>query len=91
MEEGMKLMKTEFIQLVRGFLVKKVNPSFIIVFGSYAKGTNHPNSDIDLAFFSESTSLSSYELFIVAQELVELLKKEYRTEIQSCKTSSIFK
>ena len=69
-------MKTEWYQLIREFLTNKVKPSFIIVFGSYAKGLSHRNSDIDIAFYSEDTILSSYDLFIIAQELAELLKIE---------------
>ena len=53
-----------------------MKPSFIIVFGSYAKGLSRQNSDIDIAFYSEDTVLSSYDLFIIAQELADLLKIE---------------
>ena len=69
-------MKTEWFQLIRDFLTNKVKPSFIIVFGSYAKGLSRRNSDIDIAFYSEDTVLSSYDLFIIAQELADLLKIE---------------
>ena len=69
-------MKTEWFQLIRDLLTNKVKPSFIIVFGSYAKGLSRQNSDIDIAFYSEDTVLSSYDLFIIAQELAELLKIE---------------
>ncbi|WP_342558316.1 nucleotidyltransferase domain-containing protein [Metasolibacillus sp. FSL K6-0083] len=30
-----------------------VNPNFILLFGSFAKGTAHDESDIDLAYFSK--------------------------------------
>ena len=69
-------MKTEWFQLIRDLLTNKVKPSFIIVFGSYAKGLSRQNSDIDIAFYSEDTVLSSYDLFIIAQELADLLKIE---------------
>ena len=69
-------MKNEWFQLIQDFLTNKVRPSFIIVFGSYAKGLSRQNSDIDIAFYSEDTVLSSYDLFIIAQELAELLKIE---------------
>ena len=74
--KGVELMKTEWFQLIRDLLTNKVKPSFIIVFGSYAKGLSRRNSDIDIAFYSEDTVLSSYDLFIIAQELAELLKIE---------------
>ena len=69
-------MKIGWYQLIRDFLANKVKPSFIIVFGSYAKGLSRQNSDIDIAFYSEDTVLSSYDLFIIAQELADLLKIE---------------
>ena len=69
-------MKAEWFQLIQDFLTNKVKPSFIIVFGSYAKGVSRQNSDIDIAFYSEDTVLSSYDLFIIAQESADLLKIE---------------
>lgn len=39
-----------------------------MLFGSFAKGTNHAESDIDLAFFS-AKQLSSYDRFSLASEL----------------------
>lgn len=70
------MMETETYQIIRDFLLNKINPVFIIVFGSYAKGSTHPNSDIDVAFLSENSQLTSYDLFIIAQELAEILKVE---------------
>ena len=69
-------MKTEIVQTIQDFLINKMNPAFIIVFGSYAKGTTHPNSDIDVAFFSEDAQFTSYDLFLMAQELADILKME---------------
>ncbi|MEK3937240.1 nucleotidyltransferase domain-containing protein [Sporosarcina sp. FSL W7-1349] len=34
-------------------LKQQVNPDFIILFGSFAKGTVHEESDVDLAYFSD--------------------------------------
>ncbi|MGE6614258.1 nucleotidyltransferase domain-containing protein, partial [Peribacillus sp. NPDC076916] len=31
---------------------KKIDPVFIIIFGSYAKNSTHKDSDIDIAFYS---------------------------------------
>lgn len=53
----------------------KVNPDFIILFGSYAKGTMHEESDIDLAYFSKQP-FSSYERFILANELATVAHRE---------------
>src|SRR5699024_275749 len=44
------------------------NPIFIILFGSFAKGTKKEKSDLDLAYFSEE-KLSSYEKLLLATDL----------------------
>lgn len=57
------------MQLIQ--LIQKVNPAFILLYGSFAKGTNREDdSDIDLAYFSKK-QLSSYERFTFAGELAE--------------------
>ncbi|OCS87928.1 type VII toxin-antitoxin system MntA family adenylyltransferase antitoxin [Caryophanon tenue] len=53
----------------------KLNPDFIILFGSFANGTNRLDSDIDLAFFSKE-QLSSYERFLLSGELAEIAGRE---------------
>lgn len=53
----------------------KLNPDFIILFGSFANGTNLLDSDIDLAFFSKE-QLSSYERFLLSGELAEIAGRE---------------
>ncbi|GEL77811.1 type VII toxin-antitoxin system MntA family adenylyltransferase antitoxin [Tenuibacillus multivorans] len=54
------------------YLLEKVEPVYIILFGSQAKGDVHESSDVDLAFFSYK-DFSSYERFIVAQELADII------------------
>ena len=49
-------------------LIQKVYPSFVILYGSFAKGTVRGESDIDLAFFGDKR-LSAYERFDLANEL----------------------
>ncbi|WP_100401314.1 type VII toxin-antitoxin system MntA family adenylyltransferase antitoxin [Bacillus sp. FJAT-42315] len=56
-------------------IIQETNPAFIILFGSFAKGMTHDESDIDLAYFSD-TRLSSYERFILASELAEIANRE---------------
>lgn len=68
LEENLKNQLIEIIQ-------NKINPAFIILFGSFAKGTNRIDSDIDLAFFSKE-QLSSYERFLLASELAEIAGRE---------------
>ncbi|MEK4387896.1 nucleotidyltransferase domain-containing protein [Solibacillus sp. FSL W7-1464] len=53
----------------------KINVDFILLFGSFSKGTNRVDSDIDLAFFSKE-QLSSYERFLLANELAEIAGRE---------------
>lgn len=69
-------MSDEIFQHAREFIVNKINPDFIIVFGSYASGMIHSESDIDIAFYSEDKSFTSYEIFMFAQELADNLKIE---------------
>lgn len=49
-------------------LNQHVSPEFVIVFGSFAKGTENDKSDLDLAYYAEK-ELSDYERFLVAGEL----------------------
>jgi len=69
-------MSSEKINKAVGFIVKKLNPSFIILFGSYAKETTHPASDLDIAFYHQTHFFNSYELFMFRQELADMLKME---------------
>jgi uncharacterized protein len=83
-------MKTELFSKIIDFLQDKIDPVFIIVFGSYAKGYTHSKSDIDIAFYSKSMEQNSYELFIIAQELASLLNTE--VDLVNLHTSStVFK
>jgi|SRR5690625_4441064 len=56
-------------------IVKELQPAFILLYGSFAKGTNHEESDIDLAYFSDR-ELSTYERFILAGHLSSLAQRE---------------
>ncbi|MCM3639454.1 nucleotidyltransferase domain-containing protein [Sporosarcina luteola] len=60
-------------------LIKKVkhevNPAFIILFGSFAKGSVREESDIDLAYFSNK-QLSSYDRFLLTNELALIGERE---------------
>lgn len=53
-------------------LVQRLNPAFILLFGSYAKGTAHAKSDIDLAYLSNK-ELSSYERFTFPSESASIV------------------
>ncbi|MDQ0230916.1 type VII toxin-antitoxin system MntA family adenylyltransferase antitoxin [Metabacillus malikii] len=66
-----KNIENQLINLIQ----TKVNPDFIILFGSFAKGTNCDDSDIDLAYFSKEL-LSSDERFMLTGELAEIAGQE---------------
>lgn len=83
-------MKPEMYQVITDFLLNKINPSFIIVFGSYAKNLTHKDSDIDVAFYSFDTTFSKYEIFIFAQELADILKIDVDL-IDLAEASTVFK
>ncbi|WP_143414580.1 type VII toxin-antitoxin system MntA family adenylyltransferase antitoxin [Halobacillus massiliensis] len=57
------------------YLQQKVNPSFIILFGSYSHGSEQGECDIDLAFWSEQEQSSNY-LFLMTQQLSKLFNIE---------------
>ncbi|MBB5326106.1 putative nucleotidyltransferase [Anoxybacillus tepidamans] len=57
-------------------LKEKLAPFVIYLFGSTVNGTVRPNSDVDIAFLSDEKQLDPYELFMIAQELANLLKRE---------------
>ncbi len=66
------MLKEEIRDVLVDKIVRKLQPSFILLFGSYAKGTAHTKSDIDIAYYS-SEELSSYERFILASDLAGLV------------------
>ena len=73
---GVITLTNNILEKAQDFLINKINPSFIIVFGSFANGTTHKESDIDLAFFKKEQNSSSYEVFMLAQELADILKMD---------------
>gem|GEM_PF-550668 len=87
--EKLDLMK--MIETMRDFLVEKVDPNFIVLFGSYATGDMHDKSDVDLAFYKVSHQLSAYDVFILAQELASLLNVEKVDLINLNEASTVFK
>ena len=88
-----KMLREEVGKHLVDIITKKLNPDFILLFGSYAKGTTHADSDIDLAYFSNK-QLSPDERFILASELAELAGCEVDlidiTQIDTVFTIQIF-
>ena len=83
-------MDEQMILIIKDFLIKKVDPDFIMLFGSYATGDNHPSSDVDLAFYKSDHGLSAYDVFILAGELASLIKIDVDL-IDLMNASTVFK
>ena len=67
-------MNEEMVAAIKDFLIDRIDPDFIMLFGSQVTGNVHPNSDVDLAFYRENHGLSAYDIFILAGELSEITK-----------------
>ena len=63
--------KDQLIQVINA----KLDTEFIILFGSFAKENARDDSDLDLAYFS-NTPLSSYDRFLLAGELATIAGRE---------------
>jgi predicted nucleotidyltransferase len=70
------------------FLLEKVSPDLIYIFGSTIKGTSNSNSDVDLAYLSEK-SYDEYEIFMIAQELAAIVNLDIDL-IDLNKASTVF-
>ncbi|MGM9922702.1 MAG: nucleotidyltransferase domain-containing protein [Bacillus sp. (in: firmicutes)] len=68
-------MDSKLIEQIIDIMVPRFDPDFILVFGSYAKGYERADSDLDIAFYCGG-SPGRYETFLVAQELADALKME---------------
>lgn len=62
------MLENELKNKIINKIVENINPSFIILYGSFAKGTARADSDLDLAYFSFE-ELSAYEHFALAGEI----------------------
>lgn len=81
-------MEKTFIACIET-IKRTCNPFVIYLFGSFAKGEYKQDSDIDIAFLSETT-VDGYTLFMLAGELAELFGRE--VDLIDLKTSStVFK
>ncbi|MHB9902783.1 type VII toxin-antitoxin system MntA family adenylyltransferase antitoxin [Clostridium botulinum] len=57
------------------FLKEKLQPNFIYLFGSFAKGEGREDSDIDVAIHA-NRELDEYELFVLGNELSFVMKRD---------------
>ncbi len=66
------------INMIRQFMLEKLSPYLIIIFGTAGQGNMRPDSDIDIAFLRDESDqhFGSYELFLLGQELAGRLGRE---------------
>lgn len=57
------------------YLIKKIEPKFIYLFGSFAKGEGRQDSDIDIAIYTDK-KIGAYDLFIIANKLSFEVKRD---------------
>lgn len=65
----------KIIEEIKKKLIEKCNPEAIILFGSYARGTQNAESDIDLAIKTDK-KMSKLDIFNLKNELEEIAKKD---------------
>lgn len=58
------------------YLIERFQAHTVILFGSAAKEEMRPDSDVDIAFISQVSALSAYELFMASSELADLVHRE---------------
>ena len=66
------MVSNEQLEELKKFLIDRLRPAFILLFGSYAQKAATEESDLDIAFYSE-TPLSNYERFLLAGELATIV------------------
>lgn len=65
----------EILNKLKSKLLDELNCEAIVLFGSYARGTQNAESDIDLAFLTKK-EISKKELFELKQELEDIANKD---------------
>ena len=65
----------EKIKLINTTILNKVQCEAIVLFGSYSRGTQNNESDIDIAIKPEN-EISKKDLFYLSQELEDIIKKD---------------
>ena len=62
-------------KLIVDYLKDNLEPKFIYLFGSYARGEGREDSDIDLAIYT-ANRISPYDLFIISNKLSFEVKRD---------------
>lgn len=69
------MMCIENNALITDYLIQRISPYLIILFGSAAGGNLRKDSDIDIAFLSDR-KFSAYDIFMIGQGLADILGRE---------------
>lgn len=85
----MGTLSSEKIETIKMFIIDRLRPYLIILFGSSVTNKMRPDSDVDVAFLSEEKT-GEYEIFMLAQELAGMIGKEVDL-VDMNKASSVFK
>jgi len=85
------MMKTSidiltFLKLNKQFFREKFHITRIGIFGSYARGEQNENSDVDLLVEFEN---NTPDLFELKQQLKEFLQKKLHIEVDICREKYI--
>lgn len=65
----------ENLEIIKNKILEKIECEAIILFGSYARGTQNQESDIDIAI-KPKKEISKKEIFYLAQELEDAIKMD---------------
>lgn len=84
----MKLEK-KTINIIKKFLITKLSPSLIFVFGSAVSDGFREESDLDIAILKQE-EVDSYELYLIAQKLASLLSRDIDL-VDLSQISTVFK
>ena len=63
------------IDKIKDFLIDKLAPDLILVFGSASTGNFREDSDLDIAFLAD-TEIDPYQVYQIAQELASLFGRD---------------
>ncbi len=65
----------EYFNTIKEYLIKKLDPHLIIIFGSAIRGEMNDESDIDVGFLNEQKN-DPYRIFLLSQELANIVGKD---------------
>jgi len=65
----------EKIEIIKKTILDKIDCKAIVLFGSFARGTQNEESDIDIAILTKK-EIDKKEIFYLSQDLEEKLKRE---------------